>query len=292
MVRLRQVVLAVGFVPGALGAQTAAEHFKAGRAAFDSKKADAAVKSFEQAVRLEDKNAEYHLWLGNALGTVAQHASVLRQPFLAKRVKSEFERTVALDPASIDGHDGLMQFYLEAPGIMGGSVAKARAEAEEIARINPLRGHFARATVANHDKDQTVVEHEYRAAASEFPDTLGAIAALVNLLATSNRADEAFALLDRYLAHKPNDLVALFQIGRTAAITGKQLDRGEQALHTVLAAPGVGTDPALPAPASVHFRLGDIAAKRGAKDQARAEYEKAIELNPRLGAARKALKAL
>jgi tetratricopeptide (TPR) repeat protein len=114
----------------------------------------------------------------------------------------------------------------------------------------------------------------------------------VNLLANSNRADEAFALLDRYLTHKPNDLVALFQVGRTAAITGKQLDRGEQALRAVLAAPGVGSDPALPAPASAHFRLGDIAARRGTKDQARVEYEKAIELNPRLEAAKRALKAL
>ncbi|HVT39856.1 MAG TPA: tetratricopeptide repeat protein [Gemmatimonadaceae bacterium] len=290
--RLQRIMLAAGLVPCALGAQTAAEHFKAGRAALDSNKADAAVKEFEHAVKLEDKNADYHLWLGNALGTVAQHASVLRQPFLAKRVKSEFERTVALDPASIDGHDGLMQFYLEAPGFMGGSMAKARGEADEIAKINPLRGHFARATIANHEKDQPAVEREYRAAATEFPDTLGAVVPLVNLLATSSRPDEAFALLDKYLARKPNDLAGLFQVGRTAAITGKQLDRGEQALRAVLAAPGVGSDPALPAPASAHYRLGDIAAKRGAKAQARTEYERAIELNPRFEAARRALKAL
>jgi tetratricopeptide (TPR) repeat protein len=77
-----------------------------------------------------------------------------------------------------------------------------------------------------------------------------------------------------------------------AAITGMQLERGEQALRTILVAPGVGVDPNLPVPANIHFRLGDIFAKKGAKEQARKEYEKAIELNPQLDAARKALKAL
>jgi tetratricopeptide (TPR) repeat protein len=280
------------FPPRVLNAQTAAEYYKTGRAAMDSAKADDAVKAFEQAVKLDDKNAVYHLWLGNALGTVAQKASVFRQPFLAKRIKSEFERTVQLDGTNIDGHDGLMQFYLQAPGIAGGSVGKAREQAEAIAAINPLRGHFARATIANHEKDAAGVECEYRAAASESPDSLNAVANLVNLLANSNRADEAFATIDKFLARKPGDLVALMVVGRTAAITGKQLDRGEQALRTVLAAPGVGTDPALPLPANAHFRLGDIAMKRGAKDQARKEYERALDLNPKLEAAKRALKAL
>jgi tetratricopeptide (TPR) repeat protein len=278
--------------PSAIRAQTAADHYKTGRAALDSSKADDAVKSFEKAVKLEDTNALYHLWLGNALGTVAQKASVLRQPFLAKRVKSEFERTVQLDGTIIDGHDGLMQFYLQAPGIMGGSIGKAKEQAEAIAVINPLRGHYARAAIANHEKDAAGAEREYRAAATEFADSLGAVATLANLLATTNRGDEAFAVLDKYLARKPGDLSALMAVGRTAAISGRQLDRGEQALRTVLETPGVGTDPKLPSPASAHYRLGDIAAKRGTKDQARKEYERALELNPRLEAAKRALKAL
>jgi len=241
---------------------------------------------------MDDKNAEYHYWLGNALGTVAQKASVLRQPFLAKRVKSEFERTVQLDPSSIDGRTGLITFYLRAPGFMGGSADKARAQAEEIGRINPMRGHFARATVASHHKDTAAVEREYRAAVTDSPDSLLAYQQLAGYLANTRRPGEAFAVIDRLVARKPGDVTALFQVGRMAAITGTQLDRGEQALQAVLAAPGIGTDSALPLPAIIHFRLGDIHAKRGAKDQARKEYEKAIELNPQLEAAKRALKVV
>lgn len=278
-------------IPFALPAQTAADYVKNGRAALVANKADDAVEWFEKAVKLDDKNADNHLWLARALGTVAEKANVFRQPFLAKRIKSEFERTVQLDAQNLGGHDGLIQYYLQAPGFMGGSVDKARAEAEVIAKINPLRGHFARAQVADHEKDPAGAEREYRAAATENPDSLSAVSALANTLVNLKRGDEAFATLDAYLAHHPGDLLATWTLGRASAITGLQLDRGEHALRTVLAAAEAGT-PNLPPPANAHYRLGDIAAKRGTKDVARKEYEKALELNPKLDAAKKALKEL
>jgi tetratricopeptide (TPR) repeat protein len=296
-VTLKRLIVAVtmtwfAFPASGIAAQSAAEHFKTGRAAMDANDADAAAKAFEKAVKLDDGNAEYHLWFARAIGTQAQRASVLRQPFLAKHVKAEFERTVQLDPANIGGHDGLLEFYLQAPGVMGGSLAKAREQAEMIFRLSPWDGHYARANIANHEKDMAGAEREYRAVAAEYPDSLNAALTLVNFLGNAKRSDEAFALLDKAIARKPGDLVLLFWVGRLAAITGGQLDRGEQALRTVLAAPGVGVERGLPAPANVHFRLGDIAARRGAKDRARKEYEKALELNPKLELVRKALKAL
>jgi tetratricopeptide (TPR) repeat protein len=291
MHRCARALALLAFVPTTMLAQSAAECVKNGRAALDANKADDAVEWFEKAVKLDDANAEHHLWLARALGTVAQQANIFRQGFLAKRVKSEFERTVQLDPQSLGGHDGLMQYYMQAPGIMGGSMDKARAEAEAMAKIAPMRGHFARASIADHEKDQTGAERAYRAAVAEFPDSIGAVSALANSLANWKRGDEAFAPLDAYLARHPGDLLATWTVGRVAAVTGKELDRGERALRTVLAAAEAGT-PNLPAPANAHFRLGDIAAKRGNKDVARKEYEKALELNPKLEAAKKALKEL
>ena len=49
------------------------------------------------AAALDETIADYHLWYGAALSQQAGRASKLKQPFLAKRVMSEFERTVALD---------------------------------------------------------------------------------------------------------------------------------------------------------------------------------------------------
>jgi tetratricopeptide (TPR) repeat protein len=291
MVSVRIILMLALLLRAAQGSPSASDHYKAGRSAF-GQNPDEAVREFEQAVSLDNKNADYHYWLARALGNVAQTASVIRQPLLARRVKLEFERVLQLDPSNIGGREGLLQFYLRAPGVMGGSESKAREQAADIAKLSALRGHLARATIASFGKDRLAAEREDRAAASEFPDSLVAVTALANLLTNNNRSEEAFVVVDRYLARKPGDLLALWWVGRVAAATGMQLERGEHALRAVLVAPGVGTDPNLPAPASIHLRLGDILAKKGAKEQARKEYEKALELNPQLDAARKALKAL
>lgn len=262
-----------------------------GRAQVDSGKGDDAVTTLERAVQLNPKSAEAHFQLGRALGVVAQRASILRQPMLARRVKSEFEKAAEIAPEMVAPREGLIQFYLQAPGVMGGSVAKAREQAAAIAKVSVLRGHFAEATIANHEKDPAGAERAFRAAATAFPDSLNAVTALANFLAVQGKGDDAFGVLDKYIAKHPADRVAQFYVGRTAAMTGKQLDRGEQALRGLLAAPASDSGPRV-ALETVHYRLGDIAAQRGDKAKARAEYEAALKINPKLEQARRALAAL
>lgn len=283
--------LAVVAAPALLAAQSADDLIKFGRAQLDSGKADEAVKTLEKAVKANPQNANAHLYLGNALGNVAQKASVLRQPFLAKRLKGEFEKAVELDPNLIDGHEGLMQFYLQAPGVMGGSLGKAREQAAAVAKINPYRGRFAEASIANHEKDLAGAEKAYRVATADFPDSARAMTSLAAFLSNNNRGEEAFPVIDRYLAKWPNGRLGLWWVGRTASITGKQLDRGEQALRTVLSSPETENNIRIPRE-NVHYRLGDIYAKRGDKQKARAEYEAALKINPKLEPAKKGLAAL
>jgi tetratricopeptide (TPR) repeat protein len=102
-----------------------------------------AVDWFEKAVKANDANALHHLYLANALGSEAGKANKLRQPMLARRLKSEFEHAVALDPNLIGAHEGLLQFYMQAPGFMGGSQEKAKEQAAAILHLNAMRGHFA-----------------------------------------------------------------------------------------------------------------------------------------------------
>jgi tetratricopeptide (TPR) repeat protein len=279
--------------PALVGAQTAAEQYKAGRAAMSVNNAEMAIRAFERAAELDDRNAEYHLWLGRAVGSRALVASKFQQPFLARRAKSEFERAVQLDPSSVGGREGLLQFYLNAPGVMGGSLEKARQQAAEIGKVNTLRGHLASANIANREKEHTAAEREYRAAVTDAPDSSVASVALANYLQSSGRSDEAFATIDRALARHPADPALLFGVGRLAAASGRQLDRGEQALRRLLASGPADTAGAgLPAPAVLHFRLGELLVKKGQKNQARKEFETALDLNPRMDAARKALVAI
>jgi tetratricopeptide (TPR) repeat protein len=209
---------------------------------------------------------------------------------LARRLKASFERAVELDPNHIDGREGLVQFYLQAPGIAGGSVAKAREQAAEIRRISPHRGHLADATIANDQKDLAGAERAYRAAASALPDSVSGVAPLLSFLSNNGRAAEAFPVIDGFLARHPDNRAMQYWLGRTAAVSGQQLDRGEAALRQLLTTPSDNAPRILPE--NVHYRLGDIAAKRGDLTGARAEYGKALALNPDHQNAKDALRRL
>src|SRR4051812_47987744 len=50
----------------------------------------AATEHFEAAIKVAPTVAAYHLWLGNALGSLGDSTSKIKLPFLARRIKSEF----------------------------------------------------------------------------------------------------------------------------------------------------------------------------------------------------------
>lgn len=112
----------------------AAGAFYLGRIAFDEEQYDRAVEWFEKAAQLVNGNAEYHLWLGRAYGHKAKRATTVQQPFLARKVKAHFEKAVALEPDNIEAREALMEYYMTAPGLLGGSKEKAREQAQEIRR--------------------------------------------------------------------------------------------------------------------------------------------------------------
>lgn len=262
-----------------------------GRIATAQDKSGEAVDWFEKAVKIDDRNSLYHLWLGQALGSEAQRANKLRQPFLGRRVKSEFERAVALDPTSIDARHGLIQFYAVAPGIVGGSMEKAKAQAAEIAKLNAMRGHIELAVLLEREKDYTAAELEYVAAVTVAqPDSLVAPLTLGAYYQRRQKWDEAFELYGRLIKEKPDNIAAHLGYARISALSGKNLERGESELKTILADPPKDWTPATLS--AVHTRLGTIYEKQGRKELARAEYDRAVSLNAKNEEAKKALLAL
>jgi predicted TPR repeat methyltransferase len=77
-------------------------------------------------------------------------------------------------------------------------------------------------------------------------------------------------------------------VGRTAAVSGYQLDRGEKCLRTYIAMP-MREDLENPSIAAAHFRLGNILEKKGDTPGARSEYETALKIDPKQKLAREAL---
>jgi len=190
------------------GQQTALE---SGRAALERGDPRSAAPLLEQAVAQSPQNADAHYYLGVAYGRLAEKANVFRRGSLARRTRTEFERAVELNPNHLDARSALVQYYLQAPQFLGGSESKAEDQANEIAKRDAAGGHRAFALIADHRKD-------YKTELSEL---------------------EAAVALD------PKDMDSLFEIGRVAAVSGFDLQRGDEALKKYLAHTPRGDEPPL-----------------------------------------------
>lgn len=260
-----------------------------GRITFAERDYGKAADWFEKATKADGENAHYHFWVGQAHGSAASTANSIRQAILARRIKSAFERAVELDPSYADARFGLMQFYLQAPGVMGGSKEKARAEAGAIQQLDPWLGYQARVQIHQLDRDTAAYEAEHQKALVVFPDSSQPYLSLGFLYQQRSEYERAFEAFGQLLVRHPDALDALYQVGRLAALSGQRLAQGEAALREYLRhEPG----PQNPRPAAAHWRLGMIHEHQGQPDLARREYETALELDPDLKEAREALRNL
>lgn len=286
-------LLAIAISTATLNAQASATDeaqaaFQLGKKALEQNDASKAVELFEKAVSLNPQSSVYYDWLGKAYGTQAERASKLRQISLAKKTKSAWEKAIALDPENIEARQDIILYYLAAPGFMGGSKEKAKAQALEIKKRSAFRGALNVASVCAAMKNPTCAETELKSAITNYPDSSAGYRALTELYVSMKQYDRAFATIGMRLLAKPADPIALYSYGRTASISGQNLERGEQALRAFLGGPPQTSPP----PANAHYRLGLILEKRGDKEGAKREYRAALELNPGYDDAKKALKAI
>ncbi len=141
------------------------------RVQFSLKHWDAAAAECEQAVAMEPRNSDYHMWLGRALGEKASRASFLSAFSLGNQVRTEFEEAVRLNPQNAPALADLGEFDYDAPGILGGGSDKAEAIAVQLEKLDPARAHELRGRIAEKHHDYATAERELKQAiiASQHP---------------------------------------------------------------------------------------------------------------------------
>lgn len=270
-------------------ARDAAAAFYLGRIAMEERDHDRASDYFETATKLEPKNSTYFLWLGRAYGREAQNANVLRQPGLAKKAKGAWEHAIELDANNLDARTDLIRYYVQAPGLLGGSMTKALEQAEEIRKRNALRGYLELGDLYERDRKFAEAETAYLGAAKEKSDRHVGEYRLGVFYQNTGAYDKAFELFESMIAANPNESGALFQIGKTGSLSGQRLERAADALEAYLQTTPGHNDPSL---AAAHWRLGIVHEKRQDRQRAKVEYESALRLDPTFKPATESLKKL
>ena len=217
-------------------------HYILSRIYYFQNNIDDAEDEAEEAVKLGADSAQYHYWLGVCYGRDAQNASVFRKPFLAGDVKNEFLKAIELNPNHIEAHAGLAQFYLFAPGIMGGDDNKAVEQAKIVLRLDEIQGRLLFLQIYSHQKKDNEVEKEFAVLEKKIGDNAKYYRFYNSygyFLLNQGKIDSAITEFKRQVQLAPND-------------------------------------------ANAHDSLGEGLLKKGLLKESLAEYNRALEIDPDL----------
>lgn len=256
------------------------------RAYFALEQFDRAEAPCKKAIALEPYNGRYHRWMAHVYGEKAARANFLAAASLAGKTREEFERAVQLSPKDVDARVDLAEFYLEAPGIVGGGQDKARAQARIIGATDPAREHWVYGRIAEKNHDTATAELEYHRMIEVSNGDSEAWLNLALFFRHQKRYDEMEQTLVRTSQapmSKPDVLVDiaqnLYRIGRNPVLA-------IQVLRRYLTARPVEEAPAFKA----HYLLGSLFEKQGDMANAAREYQTSLSLARQFGQAQQALK--
>ena len=259
------------------------------RAYFSTGDWDRGISACEKAVALDPNNSRYHLWLGRIYGEKADGANFFSAASLAGKVRNEFEAAVRLDPNNVDARSDLGEFYLEAPGIVGGGRDKAEAQAQALSTLDPAKADYLKGRIAEKKKDLATAEKEYRAAIEASHGSALTWFNLALFFRHQQRWDDMEDAIRHAVSAQVDRPEIIMESGEVLLRSGRNFPAAVQYLRRYLALNSkVEEAPAFKA----HYLLGTALEKQGDKQGAAQEYRAALSLAKNFSRAQEALDRL
>jgi Tfp pilus assembly protein PilF len=251
--------------------KNAEAHYQLGLALFSranpERNIDDAVDEIEKATDLNPNNADYQFLYGAAIGEKAQKSGMIKQAFLAPKIKKAFTRAVELNPNHVQARIGLAQYYLMAPSIMGGDEAEGWKQLDEAIKIDEVQGRFMKANMLTRQKKMEEAEKEYKILVSSKPNEWRTWKGYGYFCLRNERTDEAIQHFRKYVGLR-SDTADSFQSLAEAFIKKNDYDKAIENLNKSL------TLDKTYVPALLSF--GDVYKAKGQKKEAKEKYEAAV----------------
>jgi tetratricopeptide (TPR) repeat protein len=249
------------------------------RVFYAQNEADGAIHQCELAAAAAANNSQAsddQVWLGRAYGMKARHAGPIAGFTLARKVQACFARAVELNPANLAALNDLGEYYVAAPGIVGGGDDKAQALAARMMPHFPAAAHRLLARMADSSNDLATAEAEFKRAVG----VQGAPEAWIDLAQfyrDHSRPDDALAAIKSGLAADRTHGPVLVDAASILTASKRAPDLAERCLRTYLASTAKSDE----APAfKVHIQLSKLLAAYGDSRDATREAEAAAALAP------------
>jgi tetratricopeptide (TPR) repeat protein len=183
-----------------------------------------ASENFEEAVELNKGNSDYHFWLGRAYGADAMQSNFITKAILAPKIKTQFETAVALDGNNVGARVGLAQFYLQAPGIIGGDVDKAMEQGQALLKLDEPNGRIILAQVYQEKGQNDLADEQYRLLLEKYGDDkkyAGIYNAYGYRLLSQGKLDEAIQAFKKQVELAPERANSYDSLGDAYRKSGK-----------------------------------------------------------------------
>jgi tetratricopeptide (TPR) repeat protein len=259
------------------------------RAYFSMGNWDRGISACEKAIALDPNNSRYHMWMGRIYGEKANDVIFFKAASLAGKVRNEFEAAVRLDPNNVDARSDLGEFYLEAPGIVGGGRDKAEEQARALAALDPAKAHYLYGRIAEKRKDPAAAEKEYRAAIEASHGSALTWFNLALFFRHQQHWDDMEGAIQHAVSAQVDRPEIIMESGEVLLRSGRNFPAAVQYLRRYLALNSkVEEAPAFKA----HYLLGTALEKQGDKQAAAQEYRAALSLAKDFSSAQEALDRL
>jgi tetratricopeptide (TPR) repeat protein len=246
-----------------------------------------AVADGERAITERPGDSEYRRWLGHAYGGAAEEK---RSFLMARKVRGSFEEAVRLDPSNMAARRDLMEFYAEAPWIVGGDKRKALEQVDAIARADAVAGHLARAVFLIRTDRRDAAAAEYQHILDARPNRIEPYLEIADYDKSRGDAGRFASVVEQAARVAPSDTRLSYYKGVALVLANANLTEAERLLRVYLATAAPRSD--WPSHADAHTWLGRLHERRGDLKAAVDEYQAALALDPQSKNAGEALRLL
>jgi len=115
---------------------------------------DTAISLYKSLTQKYPDRIDCNFKYGAVLGMKALSVSKLQAVIYVSDIKTYLEKTVELDPEHVEARRILVELYVKLPGILGGSISKAKTYAEELKNLNKVDFYLAQAFIVSEDEGQ------------------------------------------------------------------------------------------------------------------------------------------
>jgi len=236
-----------------------------------SARIEEAVKQAQQCVAAKPADARCHLALGKALGAKAMNGGMMSAMGYAGDIRNAFKKAVELDPRNLDARFALLQYYLMAPGIVGGGTGKAETLTAQTQTIHPEAAKLMQAKIDFAADNLVKAEATATAVRAGGDDDLAdEQQATLNSIAfrhlSQKRVAEAERIFNDNVKRFPDNDDAVYGQARVLQEQGKHRE-ALAILEPILAKDDRG---------HIHYRIAKSLQAVGEKMRAKAEFEKAL----------------